>query len=459
MIIRHPIMRSHSSIISLTVSLCLAVALLPKHAQAAYAPLTFRYTHFVFEIDPDDYPAWRSSEESWLYFGEPFLPPGDLRVDGDVLPSLPQGVSRSSNFTWDLGAIRSTLELQIARLLDREPGSVTIRRDGDNILFEGVGLSGRRVDLAEAAQLTAEAMRRGILDITLPVAEIQPQMNVLDAELQDQGIREVVAVGESDYRGSPLARTHNIATGLDRFNGHIVPQGALFSFNEVLGPVNASTGYKKELVIQGDKTVPDYGGGLCQISTTAYRGVWEYGFPIRERVNHSYSVRYYFPEGTDATIYPPYKDVQFFNDSPGDLLIQTYSEDGRAYFIYYGTRDKREAEVMGPYVWGKVAPPADRIEQTTDIAPGTSRKVGERVPGLKAGWLRVVYGADGETEEELFYSTYEARPRYTQLGVTEEELHPPDPVPEPVQQEVKKEEEPSARPSWFKRWRRRHYQL
>lgn len=451
-------MRNRSVIISF-VSVLLVVSILPEIAEAAYAPLLFRYEHHIFELDPDDYPAWRSTEERWSYFGEPFLPPAYLRVDGDVVPSLPGGVVRSSNFAWDQGAIRATLDLNIARILDREPRSVTIRTKGDEIEFEGIGLPGRRVDLAEAAQLTVEALDRGIIDVSLPVSELQPQINVLDTDLQDRGILEVLAVGESDYRGSPLARQHNIATGLSRFNGHIIPKGVLFSFNEVLGSVNASTGYKQELVIKGDKTLPDYGGGLCQVSTTAYRGVWEYGFPIRERRNHSYSVRYYFPQGTDATIYPPYKDVQFFNDSPGDLLIQTHNEDGRAYFIYYGTRDKRRTEVIGPYIWGKTSAPADRIERTTDIAPGTSRKVGERVPGSRAGWLRVVLGEDGEEEQETFYSIYEARPRYTQIGVTEEELNPPVPEEETPKQAVQKKEEPSARPSWFKRWRRRDHNL
>jgi len=442
------------SILGLAFVLFLAA---PHDAHAAYAPLTIRYEHFLFELDPDDYPAWRYAEEHWTYNGEYFLPPASLRIDGNTIPPLPDGVSHSSFSAWDKGAIQATIDRNIAGVLNRDPGAVTIRKEGDAVVFEGVGLLGRHVDLAEAANLVVEAMRLGITDISLPVTEIQPQLNIQDTELSQRGIREVVAVGESDYRGSPASRQHNIATGLEKFNGHIIPQGSLFSFNEVLGPVNASTGYKKELVIQGDKTLPDYGGGLCQVSTTAYRGVWEYGFPITKRINHSYSVRYYFPEGTDATIYPPYKDVQFLNDSPGDLLIQTYADDGRAYFIYYGTRDARDAEVIGPYVWDKRSVPADKVEYTTDIPPGTSRKVGERVPGLRAGWLRVLRKG-GEEELEQTYSLYEARPRFTQIGVTESEL-PSQPKEEAVSEESEVtqqvESTPSGRPdSWMTRWRR-----
>lgn len=393
---------------------------LPSIVLAAYVPLTFRYNHYLFFLDPDDYPAWRTTEEVWTFNSQEVVAPAELRVDGDAMPSLPVGMVRSSRLTWDKEAIRATLQREIASKFNREPGKVTIQRgDSGAIIFDGVGILGWRVDLDEAAMLTVEALKRGIVDIHLPVHELQPHVTVLDPKLQDLGIKEVVAIGESDYRGSPVARRHNIEMGLSKFNGYLVPQGEIFSFNEVLGPVNLSTGYKKELVILGEKTIPDYGGGLCQVSTTAYRGAWEYGFPLVKRRNHSYVVSYYGPYGTDATIYPPYTDIQFLNDSPGALLIQTHTDDDQASFIYYGTRDNRESEVIGPYTWGHRDPPPPRIEYTTDIPAGTTRKVGSPVPGLHAAWFRVVRGNGTGEIIEPTYSIYEARPLFTQIGVAE----------------------------------------
>jgi vancomycin resistance protein YoaR len=181
--------------------------------------------------------------------------------------------------------------------------------------------------------------------------------------------------------------------------------------------VNASTGYWQELVILGERTLPDYGGGLCQVSTTAYRGAWEYGFPITQRRNHSFAVRYYSPAGTDATIYPPSADMKFLNDSGHAILLQTYVDGDNAYYIYYGTDDGRQSEIIGPYTWGSMAPPPDRTEYTTDIPPGTTRKVGERVPGVHAAWFRAVRYPDQEEQIESFYSIYEARPYFLQIGV------------------------------------------
>src|SRR3989339_977406 len=423
-------------------------------AHASSSPITFRYLHHLFTLDPDEFPRWHGVEEEWSSNGIPIRALPEFRVDGDDIPSLPRGVVRRIVPGWNRTAIRETLTERIANVLDRAPGSVVIRRNASGaIVFDGVGLPGRTVDIASLTELTIAAIEQGVTDVTLPIEELQPALLVEDPALRAEGIRELLAVGESDYSGSAIPRRHNIALGLSKFSGHLIPQGAEFSFDETLGPVNEHTGYWKELVIEGDKTLPDYGGGLCQVSTTAYRGVWEYGFPIQQRINHSYSVRYYFPQGTDATIYPPYKDMQFLNDSPGDLLIQTHYEDGRAYFIYFGTRDGRQTELMGPYVWGQTSVPGDRVEYTTDIPPGTSRKVGERVPGSRAGWLRIVRGEGGGEKQEMVYSLYEARPIYTQIGVTAEELNPPVEEEAPPVVEEKKEE-PAGRPVWFQRWRR-----
>lgn len=266
--------------------------------------------------------------------------------------------------------------------------------------------------------LTIAALDGNVRDIQIPVRETEPAITVNDEELREMGIKELVTIGESDFTGSTQNRIHNVTTGLNKFNGHLIAQGETFSFVKVLGPVDASTGYRKELTIVGDKTIPEYGGGLCQVSSTAYRGVWEYGFPITQRKNHSYAVGYYAPQGTDATVYPPNIDIKFLNDSPGALLIQTVIDvpEKNAYFLYYGTKDDRFAEVMGPFTWGHKAAPPPRTEETTEIPAGTRRKVGEAVPGLRAAWFRTVHKA-GESTTQGTYSIYEARPLYWQIGV------------------------------------------
>lgn len=352
---------------------------------------------------------------------------------------LEKGWTRENEPGWNEEAIARSIAEEVAMKIDRPAGRVVIARTGSGIIFDGRGLPGQRVDTALAASLTKQAVEQNVALVILPVETFPATVLVQEPDLQALGIREVVMVGESVFARSPVNRRHNIGVGLSKFSGHLIPQGAVFSFVEVLGPVNASTGYRKELVIQGEETLPDYGGGLCQVSTTAYRGPWEYGLPIVQRKNHSYAVSYYSPQGTDATIYPPNVDMKFKNDTPGALLIQSFfDEQDHAYFIYYGTKDGRQTEVFGPYVTDRVgAPKEERISYTTEIPVGAKRKAGERHDGMKVMWYRSVATSGTGTVFERFFSAYQARPLYWQVGVTPEEM------------DLRTEDDLSETPSWL----------
>ena len=173
--------------------------------------------------------------------------------------------------------------------------------------------------------------------------------------INDLGIRELLATGESDFKGSPKNRVHNIKVGAARFNGILIKPGEEFSFNKTLGPVDATTGYKPELVIKQNQTVPEYGGGLCQVATTTFRAAVFSGLEITKRYPHAYPVKYYGTPGFDATIYPPNPDLKFMNDTPGHILIQTRIVGTKLFFDFYGSSDGRTTEVIGPIVTKKGA--------------------------------------------------------------------------------------------------------
>lgn len=393
------------------------------HAEAAPVSITYTFEHHIFTLSVNQHPEWRQENETWSFHGVPARAPARFLSCGKDDPLEP-GWTREQKSDWSPDAIAATLRKDIASAIDRPAGNVTISRTmSGSIVFEGRGLSGRAVDVTLAASLTKTALENDITVVTLPVAVTDPAVTVTDPDLSEQGIKEVVMIGESVFTKSPVNRRHNIGVGVAKFSGHLIPQGSVFSFVETLGPVNAATGYKKELVIQGDTTIPDYGGGLCQVSSTAYRGPWEYGLPIVQRKNHSYSVSYYSPQGTDATVYPPNVDMKFLNDTPGSLLIQAFTDDkDRAFFVYYGTRDGRRTEVFGPYITDRRgAPKEERILYTTDIPPGEKRKAGERHDGMKAMWYRSVQKAGTGAALQRFFSAYEARPLTWQIGVTAED--------------------------------------
>ncbi len=402
--------------------------LAPGLASAAPATITFQYQHHLFTLAVKNFPDWTGKSEQWVMDGHVIVPPEQLLVDGDDLPDIPNGLTRTSAVTWNKAAIARDLDRLVVANISRKAGSVVIGRDEKGkVTFQGAGMPGRDVDTEILTEVTVNALDQDIPTVSIPVVVTQPSVTVTDPGLVEMGIREVVALGESDFSNSPNARRHNIAVGMAKFNGHIVPKDTIFSFVQTLGPVGASTGYWKELVIKGDRVEPDYGGGLCQVSSTAYRGVWEAGFPITDRRNHSFAVNHYAPQGTDATVYPGSADLKFRNDSPGALLMQTHTEGDLAFFIYYGTKDNRKSLVYGPFVWDKTGIPPDRIEVSTDLAPGEKKKVGDKVPGMKTAWYRITESGTGTTKVEPVYSHYQARSLFYLVGATSAPAAPTTP--------------------------------
>ena len=173
---------------------------------------------------------------------------------------------------------------------------------------------------------------------------------ISSSNIEQYGIKEFLGSGVSNFRGSPKNRIHNIRVGAAKFNGVLIKPGEEFSFLKTLGPVDKSTGYLPELVIKTDKTVPEYGGGMCQVSTTCFRAALNAGLKITARTNHAYPVQYYAPQGTDATVYIPSPDLRFINDTPGYILIQTHIEGTQLIFDFYGTSDGRQTKLIGPIV-------------------------------------------------------------------------------------------------------------
>lgn len=235
--------------------------------------------------------------------------------------------------------------------------------------------------------------------------EVPPQYT--DSEADSLGIRELVAQGKTSFAGSPKNRRINIKVAADKLNGIIIKPGEIFSTITSVGPVNGKNGYLPELVIKGNRTVPEYGGGLCQIGTTFFRVVLNAGLPVLERRNHSYRVSYYEPPvGMDATIYEPKPDFRFTNDYATPLLLQTRIEGDNLIFEFYGTKDDRVAESTEPRIYNYVKPGPKKIIETEDLKPGETKCIEKAHTGADAEFTYTVKYSSGETKKETFTSHY-----------------------------------------------------
>ncbi|MDQ7815244.1 MAG: VanW family protein [Patescibacteria group bacterium] len=231
------------------------------------------------------------------------------------------------------------------------------------------------------------------------------------------GIRELIGVGTSDFSGSPVNRRKNIARGVQLLNGTIVEPDQVFSLVDTMGEIDGPNGWYPEMVIKGDKTLPEYGGGLCQIGTTAFRGAMDSGLPIVERQNHSYRVRYYEPAGTDATIYGPHPDLKFKNDTGNKILINAYVKGDILIFEFWGTRDGRIAQRTDPHIYNITAPPPTKLVETLDLAPGKKKCSEIAHWGADADFTYTVKMPDGQVLTQVFRSHYRPWQAVCLIGV------------------------------------------
>jgi len=232
---------------------------------------------------------------------------------------------------------------------------------------------------------------------TLPVKKTSP--TITSSNYKELGLKEKIGSGESNFRGSPKNRIHNIHNATGKFEGIIIAPDEIFSFVENLGDVDENTGYKEELVIKNNETIPEFGGGICQVSTTMFRSAVNTGLEITERRNHAYPVQYYSPQGTDATIYIPKPDLQFKNNTSKYIMLQPHIEGTVLTFDILGTSDGREVITEGPTL----------LERKDN---GDKRYV----------WWQIVNDKDGnQVSKKGFWSYYQNEAKFH--GDQEDQIH------------------------------------
>lgn len=318
----------------------------------------------------------------------------------------------------------------IGREINRSLSSGRFKMENGRVTLWQPPLDGRELNLEESFDRIEHSLNSEELQPVELAVTVEPAP-ALDGEGRDLGIREIIGVGKSNFKGSPKNRRHNIKVGADTLNGILIPSGEEFSLVKALGTIDASTGYLPELVIKGDRTIPEFGGGLCQIGTTTFRAALASGLPILERQSHSYRVRYYEPAGTDATIYNPKPDFRFLNDTGKSILIQTKIQGDDLIFEFWGTKDGRQVLETTPKIYNIVKPAAKKIIPTTDLPVGEEKCTEKAHDGADTEFTYTVIYPDGTKKERVFKSHYRPWQEVCLLGVKELPAAPSAETPPP----------------------------
>jgi vancomycin resistance protein VanW len=113
------------------------------------------------------------------------------------------------------------------------------------------------------------------------------------------------------------AKIHNIQLGIRQLQNLVVPPQRILSFWLVVGRPTPARGFRPGRSLLGGRLVPDYGGGLCQLSGIIYHLSLQAGLEIIERHPHSRDIYddedRYTPLGADATVAYGFKDLRVLN--------------------------------------------------------------------------------------------------------------------------------------------------
>jgi vancomycin resistance protein YoaR len=314
------------------------------------------------------------------------------------------------------GALRVYLE-ELAPALAIEPVDARFHFDEGTGQLEPISGSreGRALDVGASLVRVVQELAAGNRYVSLVTQAVSPRYPDT-ATAEKLGIVELVAEGDSYFIGSPSGRDHNIRLGATQFDGIVVAPEETFSFNHYLGEVTAEAGYDESYITAGEQLAIEVGGGICQVSTTAFRAAFWGGYPIVERWPHNHRIGYYELReagvGMDATVYSPHVDFKFVNDRPYPLLIETEigEESHRLVFRFYSTGDGRRVEKEEPELSDETEPDQPIYQLDEKLAPGTVVQWQSAVSGLTATVERRVYDAAGNLlYDDAFVSQYAPR--------------------------------------------------
>ena len=196
---------------------------------------------------------------------------------------------------------------------------------------------GRTFDVAEAEKAWAAASYGDT--VTIPMTVTKPEHTT--EEINDMLFRDelsknwtMVRLWNRDYcnevrtslSGSSDNRISNVKKACGLLDGLVLIPGQTLSFNDTLGERTEANGWKPATAYANGEVRQEYGGGICQVSSTLYNAVLYANLEIVERACHQFQVGY-LPWGMDATVSWGWPDFKFRNDAEYPVKIHAWVDE------------------------------------------------------------------------------------------------------------------------------------
>lgn len=190
------------------------------------------------------------------------------------------------------------------------------------VLREG-GTPGVALD----TEALADTLTPALYALRLPQrVALAPTIEAPAVTTEDLASVDAVLGVYTTYYTSASNRGENIEIAAKALNRRLIRSGASFSFNEAVGQRVPAAGYLTAPVIVDGKVEEDFGGGVCQVSSTLYNAILLANLTPTQRVPHFYPSSY-VPAGLDATVADGQIDFCFENRLPHNVYLLAEAGD------------------------------------------------------------------------------------------------------------------------------------
>lgn len=261
----------------------------------------------------------------------------------------------------------------------------------------------------------AKALITGDKDsYTIPLKTLYP--NVKTSDIGIEAFPNLLSSYSTSFASSSSNRATNVSLATNKINGKVLMPGEVFSFNGTVGKRTPQAGFKVAGVYMNGQVATDYGGGICQVSSTLYNAVLRANLEIVDRSNHMFEVGY-VPIGTDATVSWGAPDFKFKNSRSYPIKIVTSSSNRKCVVKFYGLKESEEYDIeIVSYRTGSVP---YRTTYTTDssLAAGQQKVIQSGSNGAKSVAYRI-RKKNGQviSKELLSKDTYDPHNRIIAVG-------------------------------------------
>jgi vancomycin resistance protein YoaR len=222
---------------------------------------------------------------------------------------------------------------ELERLYARKPVDARLSLKQNGEIYIVPEEYGRAID-KDATQ-----KKFSVLQVPLPdrleavISLLKPKITAKDLS----AFKYILGEFQTAYDPGEENRTHNILVAVAAIDNTIIQPQQVFSFNEKIGQVTRDNGYQLAPVIKDNHYELDYGGGICQVSTTLYNAACLAGLEIIERHTHGIPVPY-IESGQDATVAMGILDLKIKNDFLEPVYLKCQAENGRLSVIILGEK-------------------------------------------------------------------------------------------------------------------------